>query len=82
MPGSRITAAKVETVSEDEQMSTKSLAMLAAVLGPLLFIGGEAKWYSAIARATTITGHAGVVDAERRSALVEPAGRRTPPMPA
>ena len=47
--------------------------MLAAVLGALLFIGGEAKWYSAIARATTITGHAGVVDAERRSARVAPA---------
>jgi hypothetical protein len=37
-----MTAAKVETVSEDEQMSTKSLAMLAAILGALLFIGGLA----------------------------------------
>ena len=43
-------------------MSTKSLAMFAAVLGALLFIGGEAKWYSAIDGATIITGPAGVVD--------------------
>ena len=43
-------------------MSTKILAMLAAVLGALLFIGGEVKWYSAIAGATIITGVAGVID--------------------